>query len=226
MTSDQKIDARWNDFLLKETNKGYYSSLMNFVNEERLNGQIIYPTANSVLSSFEYTPFEHLKVVLLGQDPYHGEGQAHGLSFSVFGRQTIPPSLKNIFKELKNDLNLSIPLHGDLTSWAKQGVLLLNSTMTVRAGLPGSHNKKGWEIFTDSVIQFISDHKTGVVFLLWGKFAQSKESLIDQSKHHILKAPHPSPFSAFSGFFGCKHFSKTNSILKSQGLTPINWSID
>ena len=185
----------------------------------------IYPRGSDIFNAFNFTPFEKIKVVILGQDPYHGNGQAHGLSFSVPDGVKKPPSLKNIFKELAEDLQIPIAETGNLTSWAKQGVLLLNATLTVRSKKAGSHQKKGWEKFTDAIIQKISTEKKGVIFLLWGRFAQDKVKLIDKNKHQILTAPHPSPFSAYSGFFGCKHFSKTNAILKEQGLIEINWTI-
>ena len=171
----------------------------------------------------DLTPLEKIKVVIIGQDPYHGIGQAHGLCFSVNDGVKFPPSLKNIFKELQSDLGIPIPISGNLTHWSEQGVFLLNNTLTVREKTPTSHQKKGWEEFTDAVIKLISEQKSGVVFLLWGSFAQSKENLIDTTKHHILKAAHPSPFSAHRGFFGCKHFSTTNKILIEQGKTPINF---
>jgi uracil-DNA glycosylase len=186
---------------------------------------VIYPPGDKIFSAFNLTPFEKVKVVIIGQDPYHGPGQANGLCFSVSPGIATPPSLKNVFKELNSDLGLPIPYTGNLEPWAKQGVLLLNATLTVRANTPGSHQKKGWENFTDAVIKTISDHKKGVVFLLWGNFAQTKEALIDQNKHYILKAAHPSPL-ARGAFFGCRHFSKTNKILEHEGHRPIDWRID
>jgi len=185
----------------------------------------IYPKGKEIFNAFNYTPFNKVKVVILGQDPYHGMGQAHGLSFSVPDGVKQPPSLKNIFKEIASDLNLPLPETGNLSPWAKQGVLLLNATLSVRVKQAGSHQKKGWEEFTDSVIQNISQKKKGVIFLLWGRFAQDKAELIDKNKHHILTAPHPSPFSVYRGFFGCKHFSKTNKLLAEQGLKEIDWKI-
>jgi uracil-DNA glycosylase len=176
-----------------------------------------------VFNAFAQCPFDTVKVVILGQDPYHGKGQAHGLAFSVPDHVPIPPSLQNIYKEIKNDIGTDVPQTGNLERWAKQGVLLLNATLTVEQGNPGSHQGRGWEVFTDAVIQKISKEKEHVVFLLWGKFAQSKSSLIDENKHLILKAAHPSPFSAHNGFFGCHHFSKTNSYLQSHGKGPIVW---
>jgi len=195
---------------------------------------LVFPLGKDIFNAFNLTPFSKVKVVIIGQDPYHSFEiinnipipHAHGLCFSIpTAAKKIPPSLKNIFKELNQDLGLSIPTHGNLSNWAKQGVLLLNATLTVRAHEAGSHQKKGWEIFTDVVIQKLSEQQEGLVFLLWGKFAQDKEILIDADKHSILKAAHPSPFSAYHGFFGCKHFSRTNEILKNRGLTEIDWQI-
>lgn len=220
------LEPSWLRVLSDELEKPYFKELKSFLLNEQQKGFIVFPKNEDIFNAFNYTPFDQLKVVILGQDPYHGQGQAHGLSFSVQKGITPPPSLKNIYKELANDIqDFQIPNHGDLTSWAKQGVLLLNATLTVNAHEPGSHQKQGWEKFTDHVISEISEKKTGVVFLLWGKFAQQKEHLIDTTKHHVLKAAHPSPFSAYNGFFGSKPFSKTNDILKKQGLSPINWQI-
>jgi uracil-DNA glycosylase len=221
-----KIEESWKSALMDEFNQPYFSDLKKFLETEKNHGQIIYPPGPSIFSAFDKTPIDKVKVVILGQDPYHGIGQAHGLSFSVPQDQAIPRSLGNIFKELKNDLNINIPGTGNLEKWAQQGVLLLNATLTVRANQPGSHQNKGWENFTDSVIREISVRLNGIVFLLWGKFAQAKEVLIDTSKHFVLKAPHPSPFSADRGFFGCKHFSRTNEILIREGKTPIDWNLD
>ncbi|MBL4655524.1 MAG: uracil-DNA glycosylase, partial [Bacteroidia bacterium] len=176
-------------------------------------------------NAFNTTPFDKVKVVILGQDPYHGPGQAHGLCFSVQDGVKPPPSLLNIYKELHNDVGMDIPLTGNLPPWAKQGVLLLNATLTVRARKPGSHQNKGWEQFTDAIINAISDKKSGVIFLLWGKYAQDKGAVIDQVKHYVLRSPHPSPFSADRGFFGCRHFSQANQFLKNQGLEEIDWSL-
>ena len=222
---DPKIEDSWKSALSAEFNSSYFAELKMFLEKERKSGQIIYPPSSSIFSAFDITPFNKVKVVILGQDPYHGSGQAHGLSFSVLSKQIIPPSLKNIFKEIKNDLNISIPATGNLEKWAKQGVLLLNATLTVRANQPGSHQKMGWENFTDSVIRQLSSERNGIIFLLWGKYAKAKESLIDATKHFILMSPHPSPFSADRGFFGCKHFSKTNDILIREGKIPIDWSL-
>ncbi len=219
-----KIEESWKVLLSDEFNKDYFVKLKQFLLEEKKQ-HTIYPRGSDIFNAFNFTPFEKIKVVILGQDPYHGNGQAHGLSFSVPDGVKQPPSLKNIFKELAKDLQIPIAETGNLTSWAKQGVLLLNATLTVRSKKAGSHQKKGWEKFTDAIIQKISTEKEGVIFLLWGRFAQDKVKLIDKNKHQILTAPHPSPFSAYSGFFGCKHFSKTNAILKKQGLIEINWAI-
>ena len=219
-----QIEESWKAVLSDEFNKDYFLKLKQFLLDEKKR-PAIYPNGKDIFNAFNYTPFAKVKVVILGQDPYHGNGQAHGLSFSVPKGIKSPPSLKNIFKELHGDLNFEIPNHGDLTTWAQQGVLLLNATLTVRAKQAASHQKKGWEQFTNRVIKEISDKKEGVVFLLWGRFAQDKEVLIDSTKHHILTAPHPSPFSAHSGFFGCKHFSKTNYLLSQQNKNPINWQI-
>ena len=188
--------------------------------------KVIYPPGTLIFNAFNQTPFNKLKVVIIGQDPYHGAGQAHGLSFSVQNGIKPPPSLVNIYKEIQRDIGIAMPKeYGNLTNWAQQGVLLLNAALTVRDGEPFSHAKFGWADFTDSVIQKISDNKKGVVFLLWGKFAQDKQVLIDETKHHVLKAAHPSPFSADKGFFGCKHFSKTNEFLVKEGHQPIDWKL-
>jgi uracil-DNA glycosylase len=219
-----EINSSWKAILHEEFNKDYFKRLKQFLLKEKQN-LTIFPEGKNIFNAFNLTPFNKVKVVILGQDPYHGIGQAHGLSFSVPDGIKKPPSLKNIFKELTDDLQIPITETGNLTHWAKQGVLLLNATLTVRVKQAGSHQKQGWEEFTDSVIQKISDEKKDVIFLLWGRFAQDKEKLIDNKKHHILRAPHPSPFSAYSGFFGCKHFSKTNIILRKRGLTEIDWKL-
>jgi len=221
---DPKIDVSWKNVLIDEFNMPYFMTLKQFLVDEKKQ-HIIYPPGTRIFAAFDMTPFDSVKVVILGQDPYHGKGQAHGLCFSVPPRITPPPSLINIFKEIRDDLGIAIPDHGNLQAWAEQGVLLLNATLTVRANQPGSHQNKGWEIFTDTVIRKLSEEKTGLVFLLWGKFAQAKEYLIDTSKHYTLKAAHPSPYSANAGFFGCRHFSKTNEILKKQGKKEINWAL-
>lgn len=221
---DPKINESWKNLLIDEFNLPYFYSLREFLIEEKKQ-YAVFPPGNQIFSAFEFTPVDEVKVVILGQDPYHGKGQAHGLCFSVPPGITPPPSLLNIFMEIKNDLGLPLPPHGNLESWARQGVLLLNATLTVRANQPGSHQKKGWETFTDQVIRMLSKERTGLVFLLWGKFAQAKENLIDTSKHFILKAAHPSPYSASAGFFGCRHFSKTNELLRNQGKQEINWAL-
>lgn len=217
-----EIEESWRVVLEQEFSSTYFKLLKDFLISERAK-HVVYPPVSKTFAAFDNTPFEKVKLVIIGQDPYHGPGQAHGLCFSVpFGVKP-PPSLANIYKELKSDLGISVPSHGNLESWAKQGVLLLNATLSVRAHMAGSHQGKGWETFTDSVIKTISEKRNNVVFLLWGRFAQNKESLIDGNKHFILKAAHPSPLSAYNGFYGCKHFSKTNTFLKSKGIDEIDW---
>jgi len=216
----------WKQMLGSEKQAPYFSELMSFVEKSRRSGKIIYPKNSGVFSSIQHTAFEKVKVVILGQDPYHGPNQAHGLCFSVQPKVPFPPSLNNIFKELNDDLGISAPTSGTLTKWADQGVLLLNSVLTVEAGRAASHANMGWEQFTDKVIRKLNDHREGIVFLLWGSYAQKKGEFIARDKHHVLKAPHPSPLSAHRGFFGCRHFSKANAILESQGLDPIDWSLD
>lgn len=218
-----KIEESWKIELMNEFASEYFKNLKQFLLEEKRKYKI-YPSGENIFAAFDKTPFDKVKVVLLGQDPYHGDKQAHGLSFSVQKGIKAPPSLVNIFKEIKSDIGCEIPNHGNLEKWANQGVLLLNATLTVRANNAGSHQKKGWEQFTDAVIKKISDKKTGVIFLLWGNYAKEKESLIDLSKHIILKAAHPSPL-ARGAFFGCKHFSKTNEFLRKMGKTEIDWSL-
>lgn len=220
-----KIHPEWANALENEFNSSYFRELKTFLGEEKKQYSIL-PPSQQIFSAFEYTPLSKVKVVIIGQDPYHGEGQAHGLCFSVNKNVKIPPSLQNIFKELNYDLGIKFPQHGDLTKWSDQGVLLLNATLTVRKGMAGSHQGKGWEQFTDSVIRIVSLQKENVVFLLWGNYAQQKSKLIDPTKHLILQAPHPSPFSAHTGFLGCKHFSMTNEFLKSKGLDPIDWQLE
>jgi uracil-DNA glycosylase len=222
---DPKIEAGWKTALRDAFRSDSFSRLKEFLVTEKCAGAIVYPPGPQIFSAFDHTPFDRVKVVILGQDPYHGPGQAHGLSFSVPAGTTFPPSLLNIFKEMRSDLGYPIPSSGNLSSWADQGVLLLNATLTVRASQAGSHQGKGWEEFTDAVIRTISEKKSGVVFILWGKFAQAKEVLIDTTKHYILKSPHPSPFSANRGFFGSKPFSRTNEILMRDGKTPIDWRL-
>lgn len=218
-----QIDTQWLVYVKEEMGKEYFQKLMDYVEEEREN-YIIFPPENLMFNAFHLTPWDSVKVVIIGQDPYHGEGQSHGLCFSVPKGIRKPPSLQNVFKELKDDIGMEIPSHGNLESWAKQGVLLLNACFTVRKQTPTSHQNKGWEIFTDAVIRKISDEKKNVVFMLWGKFAQQKTSLINMDKHLILNAVHPSPMSVYRGFFGCKHFSKANSYLSSHSVNPIDWN--
>jgi len=219
------LEKSWLSLLEKEFTKPYMIGLKSFLQEEKRAGQLIYPPADSIFRAMNITPFDRVKVIILGQDPYHGAGQAHGLSFSVPNGVPIPPSLKNIYKELIEDVNIRQPMSGDLTSWAKQGVLLLNSTLTVRAGQAGSHQKKGWEQFTNTIISKLSTDRQGLVFLLWGAYARAKKELIDQSVHFILESAHPSPFSAHTGFLGSKQFSKTNELLLSVNKTPIDWEV-
>ena len=219
-----KLEKSWNTYLSAELEKDYMISLKDFLKLERQD-YLVYPKEKELFNAFHKTPFNKLKIVLLGQDPYHGEGQAHGLSFSVPKEVNTPPSLMNIFKEIENDLNIKNQGKGDLTKWAEQGVLLLNSILTVRKDMAGSHQNKGWEQFTDKVISTISSKKEGVIFLLWGNFAQNKQKLIDKSKHHILMSSHPSPLSSYRGFIGCKHFSECNKILKKENKTEINWKL-
>jgi uracil-DNA glycosylase len=217
-----KIEFSWKNLLKDEFEKEYFFKLTSLIKHDLNEGITIYPKGQDIFNAFNLTPFDQVKVVVLGQDPYHGPGQAHGLSFSVPEGKTFPPSLINIFKELKDDLGIEYPISGNLERWAKQGVFLLNAILTVRAGQAASHSKIGWNIFTDQVIKKISENKVGVVFLLWGNFAKSKKDLIDLSKHHVLEAAHPSPL-ARGAFFGCKHFSATNNILLSKGKDPIKW---
>ena len=222
--TEVEIHESWKKVLSNQFGAPYFSELKSFLISEKKK-HIVYPPGNQIFSAFNHTSFDKLKVVIIGQDPYHGPGQANGLCFSVSSGIRKPPSLVNIFKELQSDLGIPIPQDGNLESWADQGVLLLNATLTVRATMAGSHQKKGWEQFTDAVIKAVSDNKKGIVFLLWGNFAQTKAELIDKDKHFILAAAHPSPL-ARGAFFGCKHFSKTNKILEHQGILPIDWRIE
>lgn len=222
MVTDIKIAPSWKEGLKSEFEKPYFTQLINFVKQE-YGAHTVYPPGKEIFLAFDSTDFRRVKVVIIGQDPYHGAGQANGLCFSVREGVTMPPSLKNIFKEIYSDLGKPIPKSGDLQRWADQGVLLLNATLTVRASSPGSHQNKGWEQFTDAVIREISEKKNNVVFLLWGAYAQKKGEIIDRTRHLVLMSPHPSPFSADRGFFGNKHFSKTNAYLKSKGLKEIDW---
>jgi len=217
-----KIENSWKKILENEFEKPYFKSLTEYVRSEYAT-QTVYPKVADIFAAFDACKFEDVKVVLLGQDPYHGAGQAHGLSFSVPSGMKLPPSLQNIFKEIQSDLGIAPSSDGNLTRWAEQGVLLLNATLTVRASTPGSHQGKGWETFTDAVIQALSDRKENLVFLLWGAYAQKKGACIDKSKHFVLESAHPSPFSVHRGFLGNKHFSKTNNFLVSKGRKPIDW---
>jgi len=219
-----KIEKSWNEVLEGEFKKSYFKQIADHLKIEKQQGKTIYPAGSLIFHAFDKTPFQNVKVVILGQDPYHGPRQAHGLSFSVQKGIQPPPSLINIFKELQNDVGMLIPNHGNLEKWAEQGVLLLNASLTVRAQEPMSHSKIGWHYFTNSVITKISDQRKYVVFMLWGKFAQEKEVLIDAKKHLVLKSAHPSPLSANSGFFGNRHFSKANEYLRKHGVDPINWA--
>jgi uracil-DNA glycosylase len=218
-----KIEPSWKAVLKAEFSKPYFQQAVTFLKVERAQGKTIYPPGGLIFNAFNTAPFDAVKVVILGQDPYHGAGQAHGLSFSVPDGVPPPPSLVNIYKELLSDIGMPIPKTGNLTKWANQGILLLNAVLTVRANEAASHAKLGWMEFTDAVIRKVSDEKKDVVFLLWGRFAQEKQSLIDETKHHVLKAAHPSPLSAHNGFFGCQHFSKTNVLLMKAGHAPIDW---
>ncbi|EHD20518.1 Uracil-DNA glycosylase [Brenneria sp. EniD312] len=215
----------WHDVLAQEKLQPYFINTLQFVGKERAAGKIIYPPQKDVFNAFRFTELHQVKVVILGQDPYHGPNQAHGLSFSVRPGVPAPPSLVNIYKELANDIpDFEIPRHGFLQSWAEQGVLLLNTVLTVEAGQAHSHANLGWETFTDRVIAVLNENREGIVFLLWGSHAQKKGSIIDRQRHHVLKAPHPSPLSAHRGFLGCKHFSQANRLLEQQGLAPIDWT--
>lgn len=219
---DVRIENSWKEQLEEEFSKPYFEQLISFVKGEYQN-QMVYPPGSLIFSAFDHCSFSDVRVVIVGQDPYHGQGQANGLCFSVAEGVRFPPSLQNIFKELQSDVGKLFPSSGDLTRWADQGVLLLNATLTVRASTPGSHQNKGWEEFTDAVLRQVSSKRENVVFILWGAYAQKKGAFLDADKHLVLKAPHPSPFSAHSGFFGSKHFSKTNQYLGSKGLTTIEW---
>jgi uracil-DNA glycosylase len=222
---DVQIEPGWKKELKSEFEKEYFGKIVNFLKEQKKAGKTICPPGKLIFNAFEHTPFDKVKVVILGQDPYHNAGQAHGLSFSVPDKVQPPPSLINIFKEIHDDLGIDMPHTGNLEKWADRGVLLLNASLTVEAHQPMSHATVGWHHFTDEVIKHISAHKEHVVFMLWGKFAQNKASLIDTSKHMVLMAAHPSPFSAHNGFFGSQHFSKANNWLKEHGIKPIDWSL-
>ncbi len=224
MNSQVKIEDSWKRLLIEEFDKPYFKEMAEFIRNEYKN-KTIYPKGKDIFNAFNSTPVDKVKAVIMGQDPYHGPNQAHGLGFSVLDGVKVPPSLRNIYKEISQDIGISIPKTGFLQSWASQGVLLLNNVLTVEQGRANSHKDCGWEIFTAQAIKELSQKREGVVFLLWGNNAQKKEELIDSRKHLILKAPHPSPLSAFSGFFGCRHFSKTNTYLESKGRNAIDWSI-
>ncbi len=217
-----KIESSWHERLKNEFEKPYFVQLTDFVKSEYASS-VVYPPGNLIFNAFDSLPFDQVKVVILGQDPYHEPGQAHGLCFSVRDGVRFPPSLVNIFKEIQSDLNKPVPLSGDLSRWARQGVLLLNATLTVRAHQAGSHQNKGWETFTDAVIHTLAEQREGIVFILWGAYAQRKGSFIDERKHLVLKSPHPSPLSAHRGFFGNHHFSRANVFLKAQGVSPVEW---
>ena len=221
---DVKIQQEWKELLKEEFEKDYFKNIAGFLHKEKREGKTIYPPGSLIFNAFELTPPSKLKVVILGQDPYHGPNQAHGLSFSVPDGINPPPSLKNIYKEIESDLQIKLNKNGNLQEWARQGVFLLNAVLTVRASEPTSHSNIGWHIFTDSVIKAISDIKDGVVFMLWGNYARSKRDLIDKNRHLVLEAAHPSPL-ARGAFFGCRHFSQCNNYLISKGIAPIDWSL-
>ena len=216
------IEESWKNVLANEFDKDYFIKLVDFVKQE-YKSKTIYPPASKIFAAFDSTPFKDVKVVILGQDPYHGPGQANGLSFSVSDGIKFPPSLQNIYKELEDDLKQPIPTSGDLSAWAKQGVLMLNATLTVEASKAGSHQKKGWETFTDAIIEKLNLENENIVFILWGSYAQKKGAKIDRNKHYVIESAHPSPLSVYRGFWGSKPFSKTNEYLTSKNITPINW---
>ncbi len=218
-----KIEPSWKEVLSPVFKRHFFLQLVTHVKTEIASGSIIYPPSNLIFNAFWQTPFNKVKVIILGQDPYHNPGQAHGLSFSVPAGTPLPPSLQNIYKEIADNMGGTPPASGDLTHWANQGVLLLNAALTVRQNEPASHAKIGWTEFTDAVITTLSEQREGLIFLLWGKFAQDKQQLIDETRHVVLKAAHPSPLSAYKGFLGCKHFSKVNEILTARGEVPIQW---
>ena len=220
------LDPTWLHHLAPEFHAGYMVKLRQFLLDEKRRGAHIFPPGSLIFNALNSTPLDNVKVVILGQDPYHGPGQAHGLSFSVPRGVPVPPSLQNIYKELQSDLGLEPPTHGDLGSWARQGVLLLNAVLTVEAHKAGSHQGQGWEQFTDRVVSVINEKKDGVVFMLWGSYAQKKGAVIDRKRHLVLTAPHPSPLSAYRGFLGCRHFSQCNEYLQRKGNRPIDWRVD
>lgn len=223
-SASPNLDTSWLKALSAEFKKEYFTKLKDFLENEKCNFKV-YPPNDKIFAAFDATPFEKVKVVIIGQDPYHGADQANGLSFSVTKGVRIPPSLKNIYKELETDLGITLAEHGDLTKWAERGVLMLNAVLTVRAGQPGSHRNQGWEIFTDAAIKALSNQKSNLIFILWGNYARGKKHLIDIEKHHIIESVHPSPFAARNGFFGSKPFSKANEILKKHNLTPVDWEL-
>lgn len=222
---DIQLHPSWLHYLRGEFSQPYMQKLGDFLRYQKQQGKIIFPKGERIFAAFDHTPFEQVKVVILGQDPYHGPGQAHGLCFSVPEGIKIPPSLVNIYKELHDDVGMTIPDHGNLEKWAEQGVLLLNSVLTVEQGMAASHQGKGWETFTDQVIRYLNDHRDHLVFMLWGSYAQRKGQMIDRSRHLVLQAPHPSPLSAHRGFFGCRHFSQANVYLQQHGQQPIDWQV-
>ncbi len=225
--SERTIDLHpsWLSHLQSEFDADYMQQLATFLRAEKASGKVVYPPGKQMFAALNYTPMDQVKVVLLGQDPYHGPGQAHGLSFSVPEGQAIPPSLRNIYKELHNDLNITPATHGHLVPWAQQGVLLLNSVLSVQHSQAASHQGKGWERFTDRIVALLNEHTEATVFMLWGSYAQAKGQRIDSTRHLVLRAPHPSPLSAHRGFLGCKHFSKANDYLSAQGKAPIDWTL-
>jgi uracil-DNA glycosylase len=224
-TKGIELDSSWLSVIGDEFEKDYMLQLKQFLKQQKHQGKVIYPPGKLIFNALNSTPFERVKVVILGQDPYHGPNQAHGLCFSVLPGVRFPPSLQNIYKELKTDLDIDPPNHGSLQAWAEQGVLLLNATLTVEKSNAGSHQGKGWEQFTNAVVNALNEQREGLVFLLWGSYAQQKGQFIHRDKHLVLQAPHPSPFSANRGFFGCKHFSKTNDYLRTHGQSSVNWAI-
>jgi len=225
LTEQAQTTDSWQTLLAGEKQQPYFKAILQFLRTEQAAGKKIYPKSADIFNAFKYTPFDQVRVVILGQDPYHGPGQAHGLCFSVQPGVAPPPSLKNIFQELHNDVGAPIPTHGCLEKWAKQGVLLLNTVLSVEAGKPQSHANIGWEIFTDKVIRLLNDQKEGLIFLLWGSPAQRKGQIIDPARHHVLKTVHPSPLSAHRGFMGCKHFSRTNQLLREMGKPEVDWRL-
>lgn len=224
VTKQGELCSSWQIQIGAELDQPYMQNLSQFLKQEKAAGKVIYPRGSEIFNALNHTSFEDVKVVIIGQDPYHGPNQAHGLCFSVQEGVAVPPSLKNIYQELSNDIGMSVPASGNLISWADQGVLLLNAVLTVEQASAGAHQGKGWETFTDRVIEVLNSQRSGIVFLLWGSYAQKKGKLIDRQKHLVLEGPHPSPLSAYRGFFGCQHFSRTNQYLLDSGQKPINWA--